>query len=87
MNPPPLLDQHSRKRLARGYFNPAVVKAAAFFTIALCILAGVIVCILAIWDFTRTDTLWRFGSSFLVVAAGTLLFAFVNGIFGDRRED
>lgn len=86
MNPPPL-PEPARARLARGFFNPAIVKAAAFYTIALCILAGVVVSILAIWDFTKTDTLWRFGASFLIVAAGTLLFAFVNGVFGDRDGD
>lgn len=89
--PPALPDSSSlpvaKKKSTRGFFPPAIIKAAAFYIISLCILAGVVVCILAIWDFTRRDTLWRFGSSFLVVSAGTLLFAFVNGMFGDRNED
>jgi hypothetical protein len=73
------------KKSGRGFFPPALIKTIAFYIISLCILAGVVVCILAIWDFARADTLWRFASSFLVVAAGTLLFAFVNGIFGERN--
>lgn len=88
--PPPLLDPSvpvvSRKKSAKGFFPPAIIKAAAFYIISLCILAGVVVCILAIWDFTQRDTLWRFASSFLVVSAGTLLFAFVNGMFGERND-
>jgi len=89
---PPALPHSSafapaKKKSTRGFFPPAIIKAAAFSVISLCILAGVVVSILAIWDFTRQDTLWRFASSFLVIAAGTLLFAFVNGIFGDRTAD
>lgn len=72
------------QKSGKGFLPPAVVKAVAFYLISLCILAGVVVCILAIWDFARRDTLWRFASSFLVVAAGTLLFACVNGMFGEK---
>jgi hypothetical protein len=74
------------KKSARGFFPPAVIKAAAFYIISLCILAGVVVCILAIWDFAKRDTLWRFASSFLVVAGGAVLFAFVNGMFGTKAD-
>jgi hypothetical protein len=74
----------SLRKSPRGFLPPALVKTVAFYVISLCILAGIVVCILAIWDFARTDTLWRFGSSFLVVGAGTLLFAFVNGMFTPR---
>ena len=86
---PPLPDSASlvpvKKKSARGFLPPALIKMAAFYIISLCILAGVVVCILAIWDFARRDTLWRFACSFLVVSAGTLLFAFVNGMFGERN--
>ncbi|MBC8038932.1 MAG: hypothetical protein H7Y06_00135 [Opitutaceae bacterium] len=88
--PPALPDYASsvpaKKKTARGFFPPAIIKTVSFCIISLCILAGVVVSILAIWDFTRQDTLWRFASSFLVIAAGTLLFAFLNGIFGDRTD-
>jgi hypothetical protein len=88
--PPALPDYSSpvpaKKKSARGFFPPAIIKTVSFCIISLCILAGVVVSILAIWDFTRQDTLWRFASSFLVIAAGTLLFAFVNGIFGNRSD-
>lgn len=70
----------------KGFFPPLLVKCTAFYVISLCILASVVVCILAIWDFARTDTLWRLVSSFLVVGAGTWLFAWLNGFFGDDRQ-
>lgn len=72
---------------ARGFFPPRVVRAAAFYIISLCIVASVVVCILAIWDFAKKDVLWRSLNSFVVVAAGTALFAFVNGIFGEEKSN
>jgi hypothetical protein len=62
------------------------VRAAAFYIISACIVASVVVCILAIWDFAKKDVLWRTLSSLVVVAAGTALFAFVNGIFGEEKS-
>ena len=54
--------------------------------ISFCIAASVVVCILAIWDFTKKDSLWRLVASFLVVGAGTALFALINGIFGEEEN-
>lgn len=73
-------------RKTKGFFPPKVVRSVAFYIISLCIVASVVVCILAIWDFAQKDTLWRLIASFLVVAAGTALFAVVNGVFGEERD-
>lgn len=70
----------------KGYFSPRLVRAVSFYIISLCVAASVVVCILAIWDFAKTDALWRLIASFLVVAAGTALFAFINGIFGEDES-
>lgn len=92
MNTPTALPSNSTspitvpKKSGKGFFPPAAVKAAAFYIISLCIFAGIVVCILAIWDFAQRDTLWRFASSFLVVGAGTLLFSIVNGMFGTSLD-
>lgn len=40
-----------------------------------------------IWDFTKSDALWRLVASFLVVAAGTGLFSAVNTSFGDENQN
>ena len=83
---PPILPPQSRAQVqkkARGFFSSKVVKTISFYIISLCIVASVIACILAIWEFTKRDTLWRLIASFVVVAGGTALFAAVNGIFGD----
>ena len=39
--------------------------------------------ILAIWEFTGTDVLWRTVATCAVIGAGTLIFAWINGLFGD----
>jgi hypothetical protein len=69
----------------KGYLSPRIVRACSFYVISLCVAASVVVCILAIWDFAKRDALWRLIASFLVVAAGTALFAFINGIFDEEE--
>ena len=83
--PPPVFPQGTgaRQRPVKGFFPPRVVRALCFYIISLCIVASVVACILAIWDFTKKDSLWRLVASFVVVGGGTALFATVNGIFGD----
>ena len=74
-------------RKPKGYFPPHIVRAVSFYIISLCIAASVVVCILAIWDFAKKDSLWRLIASFLVVGIGTATFAMVNGIFGDENSN
>ena len=68
---------------SRGFLDPHVVHAVSFWIITGCILVAVTSAILAIWDFTKTDVLWRTVATCTVIGAGTLLFAWVNGLFGD----
>lgn len=86
ITPPPVIRAAAKIKKERGFFPPKAVRAVSFYIISLCIVASVLVSILAIWDFTKKDSLWRLIASFLVVAAGTALFAFVNGIYGEERE-
>jgi len=84
---PPLLPPAPAKKPAKGFFSPRIVRAVSFYITSLCIAASVVTCILAIWDFTKRDALWRLVASFVVVAAGTGLFSAVNGIFGEERNN
>lgn len=72
------------KKSKKGFLNPQAVKSFTFYTIVFCILASVVACILAIWDFAQQDVFWRMIATFLVVASGAGAFAFVNGIFGEE---
>ena len=72
----------TKRRASRGFLNPHVVHAVSFWTITACIIIAVLSTILAIWEFTKTDVLWRTVATCAVIGAGTLLFARVNGLFG-----
>jgi len=79
-------DQQAEKkkflRSKKGFLNPGIVRAITFYIITSCVILSVIVCILAIWNFARTDVFWRMIATFTVIAVGSAVFAFVNNIFG-----
>jgi hypothetical protein len=70
----------------RGYLNPKRVVAIAFWTVTSCLLVAVVASLLAIWQFTGTDVLWRTVATCVVVGAGTMAFAWVNVMFGLESE-
>ena len=77
-------DESPRKSLLsrrRGYLNPDKVRAVAFWTTSMCIVIGVFAALLAIWNFSGTDVLWRTVASCAVIAGGTLAFAVFNAVF------
>ena len=76
----------SSGKKSKGFFAPKAVKAAAFYIIALCLVASVVAGILAIWKFAERDTFWRMIATFIVVAAGAATFLLVNGIFGEEHD-
>jgi hypothetical protein len=69
-------------RRPRGFLNPGRVLVFSFWTTAACILVAVVASILAIWEFTGTDALWRTVATCLVIGIGTLAFSWVNSLFG-----
>ena len=76
----------SGNRKQQGYLNHANVVRFAFWMTSACILIAVVASVLAIWQFTGTDALWRTVATCAVIGAGTLTFAWINGLFdpGDR---
>lgn len=70
------------KKNRKGYLNSGLVRAFTFYTITFCVLASVILCILAIWEFADPDVFWRMLATFFVIAFGSAVFAIVNNIFG-----
>lgn len=71
--------EHSRGK--RGYVNAALVRKIAFWTTSACILVAVVACLLAIWQFTGTDVLWRTVATCAVIAFGMMSFYIVNVLF------
>ena len=66
----------------RGYLAPQLVRACAFWTITVCVIISVTASILAIWEYTVTEVLWRTVATCVVIAAGTGAFALLNRWFG-----
>jgi hypothetical protein len=77
----------SRNPPRRGYINPQVVVRFAFWTTTVCIVVAVVASVLAIWEFTGTDALWRTVATCAVIAAGTLTFSWINQLFDSGRQD
>lgn len=66
----------------KGYLNSKIVKAVTFYVITGCVIASVVLCILAIWEFAEPDVFWRMLATFFVIAFGSGVFAFINNLFG-----
>lgn len=67
--------------MKRGFLNPHVVTKISFWTTSACILVAVVACLLAIWQFTGTDVLWRTVATCAVVGGGMIAFYVINTIF------
>jgi hypothetical protein len=67
----------------KGFLNPRKIKIVSFITISFCIVCSVVVSILAIWDFTKSDALYRSLATLAVIAIGTAIFSVVNEKFGE----
>lgn len=65
----------------RGFINPSAIRKIAFWTTSACILVAVVACLLAIWQFTGTDVLWRTVATCAVIAFGMMAFYIINVLF------
>ncbi len=72
------------KNTRGGFLNPSRVVSFSFWITTACILVAVVASILAIWEFTGTDALWRTVATCVVVGVGTLAFSWINALFGVR---
>lgn len=70
------------KHEMRGVVNPQLVRGIAFVVITLSLIICTVLCILAIWEFTKSDAVWRAIATFVVVSVATGIFTFVNERLG-----
>lgn len=70
------------KQEMKGVINPALVRGIAFVVITLSLVVCTVLCILAIWQFTESDAVWRAIATFIVVSVATGVFTFVNERLG-----
>ncbi len=71
----------------RGYLDPNKVRGIAFWTTSICILVGVVAALLAIWNFSGTDVLWRTVASCAVITGGTLAFSLFNAVYDTTESE
>jgi len=71
-----------KKREIRGIIEPKLVRMISFTVITLSLVACTVLCILAIWQFTESDAVWRAIATFIVVSVATGIFTFVNEKLG-----
>ncbi len=70
------------KRETRGVINPKLVRNIAFSVITFSLVVCTVLCILAIWQFTESDAVWRAIATFSVISVATGIFTFVNERLG-----
>jgi len=71
-----------KPKKTRGVVNPALVRWIAFVVITVSLVVCTVLCILAIWQFTESDAVWRAIATFIVVSIATAIFTFVNEKLG-----
>jgi hypothetical protein len=79
-------DDKLSPRPPRGFLNPRAVVAVSFWTTTTCLVVAVVSSILAIWEYTGTDVLWRTVATCAVIGTGTMAFAGLNQVFS-REQD
>jgi hypothetical protein len=75
---------NQRPARRRGYVDHQRVVAISFWVVSGTIALAVLSAILAIWQFTGTDALWRTVATCVVIAAGMLAFTWLNMLLGDH---
>lgn len=70
------------QREIKGVVEPKLVRIISFIIITLSLVACTVLCILAIWQFTESDAVWRAVATFIVVSVATGIFTFVNEKLG-----
>lgn len=70
------------EKATRGVVNPKAVRWLAFIVITVSLVVCTVLCILAIWQFTESDAVWRAIATFIVVSIATAIFTFVNEKLG-----
>ena len=81
-DPDVVVELTEQKRKTRGVVNPQFVRWVAFTVITVSLVVCTVLCILAIWEFTKSDAVWRAIATFIVVSIATAIFTFVNEKLG-----
>lgn len=82
MTIPPTLRPPNR----RGMLDQQVVRKGVFTIVSLCIVISLVAAVMAVWQFTGRDVLWRTIATSVLVAFAAIAFSMVNLAFGQDKE-
>lgn len=63
-----------------------VVRKGVFTIVSLCIVISLVAAVMAVWQFTGRDVLWRTIATSVLVAFAAIAFSMVNLAFGQDKE-
>ncbi len=79
----PQQPQQPESRRYTAFIDPRKTRFGLFILSSICVLACVVVSILAIWDYTHNDAAYKLIASCGVLIGGGILFELLNRKFGD----
>ena len=82
MENPPVLGLKKRK----GMLDQQFVRKGVFTVVSICILVSLVAAIMAVWQFTGRDVLWRIIATCVLVALAAIAFSMVNLAFGQDQD-
>ena len=82
MTTPPVLGPKKK----RGMLDQQFVRKGVFTVVSICILVSLVAAIMAVWQFTGRDVLWRTIATSVLVAFAAIAFSMVNLAFGQDQD-
>ena len=82
MSTPPVLGSKKRK----GMLDQQFVRKGVFTIVSICILISLVAAIMAVWQFTGRDVLWRTIATSVLVAFAAIAFSMVDLAFGQDQD-
>jgi len=76
-----------KKTTRKGFIHAQSVKKLTFTIVVLCLIISTFSCIMAIWDFTNDDALWRTIATSITVSLSMVIFNSINLAYGEKVEN
>lgn len=79
---PPVLSEKKKK----GMLDQQTARKGVFTVVSICILVSLVAAIMAVWQFTGRDVLWRTIATCVLIAFAAIAFSMVNVAFGQDPD-
>ena len=75
------------KSARKGLIDAKKIKKITFTVVVLCLIVSTFSCIMAIWDFTNDDALWRTIATSITVSLSMVIFNAINLAYGEKTTN